>query len=79
VEAVDQARAVLERLDRIETLRREQAPAGVLLDEVRALLSEAEAWVEADGADERASGALERCRAAIVAGEKAAERVLTPP
>jgi hypothetical protein len=78
VEAVEQARAVLERLERIEALRRDEAPAGVLLDEVRALLSEAEAWAEADRADARASAALERGRDALAKGEQLVERTLTP-
>jgi hypothetical protein len=77
VEAVEQARAVLERLARIEALKRDDAPAGVLLDEVRALLTEAEAWAEADRADGRASDALERCRDALITGERAAESTLT--
>ena len=63
---MDEARAVLRRLERIEALDREDAPAGVLLDEVRALLREAEAWVrvEPDGTD-LAFDALERCREAL--------------
>jgi hypothetical protein len=77
VEAVEQARAVLERLARIEALKRDEAPAGVLLDEVRALLAEAEAWAEADRADGRASAALEACREAFAAGKQAAEGALT--
>ena len=77
MEAVEQARAVLDRLERIEALRREEAPAGVLLDEVRALLSEAESWASADAADGRASAALERCREALAAGEEAARPALT--
>jgi hypothetical protein len=62
---VDEARTVLARLERIEALDREDAPAEVLLGEVRALLAEAEAWarVEPDGVD-RALAALERCRTA---------------
>src|SRR6266540_1361057 len=68
--AVDQARAVLERLDMIDALRREDAPASVLLNEVRSLLSEAEEWVRAEpGADQQAIGALQRCREALAAGE----------
>jgi hypothetical protein len=60
---MDEARAVLARLDRIEALEREDAPVGVLLAEVRALLAEAEAWVRAEPAGtERAEDALERCR-----------------
>ncbi len=68
---MDEARAVLERLDRIEALERDAAPAGVVLSEVRALLREAEAWVrvEASGTD-LAYAALGRCREAAVAGEE---------
>jgi hypothetical protein len=57
---VDEARAVLERLARIERLRREGALPGVLLDELRALLGEAEEWSRAEGGDagERAVAGL---------------------
>jgi hypothetical protein len=59
---VDEARAVLERLRRIELLERERATPEHLLAEVRALLDEAEAWLEAEGGDtRRAAAALERC------------------
>jgi len=63
---VDEARRVIERLDRIETLKRAGAPADALLAEVRALLRDGEAWLaaEPDGT-ERAREALERCRAGI--------------
>lgn len=76
MEPVDQARAVIDRLERIEALRQGDAPAGVLLGEVRALLAEAEAWAEADYPGERALDALERCREAVTAGERAAEQTL---
>jgi hypothetical protein len=76
VEAVDQARAVLDRLERIDALRQADASAGVLLDEVRSLLSEAEAWVEADRPGEPAEAALARCRATLAAGERAADDML---
>ncbi len=39
---------MLARLERIETLDRERALPGALLDEVRALLAEAEAWARAE-------------------------------
>jgi hypothetical protein len=70
---MEEARAVLARLDRIETLEREGASAAIMLDEVRALLEEAEAWVRAepDGLD-LAEDALERCRAAVRGGLGAA-------
>jgi hypothetical protein len=48
---VDEARAVLERLGRIERLRREGALPQVLLDELRALLEEAEEWSRVEGGD----------------------------
>jgi hypothetical protein len=64
VSDVDEARAVLERLRRIETLEFRGAPARELLDELRALVREAEAWARTEG-DARAAGAVERCRDAL--------------
>jgi hypothetical protein len=57
---MDEARAVLERLERIERLRREGALPDVLLDELRALLEEAEEWSRVEGGDvgERAVAGL---------------------
>ena len=62
---MDEARAVIHRLGRIEALEREGAPPELLLAEVRELLREGEAWVRAerDGTDVAAE-ALERCRLA---------------
>jgi len=74
--AVDQARAVLTRLERIDALRRSDAEAAVLLDEVRALLSEAEAWVEADRPGEAAAEALARSHEALLDGAQAADHAL---
>jgi hypothetical protein len=65
VEAVEKEREILERLERIDGLRREDAPARVLLDEVRALLSDAEEWVREDGVPDRAARAVERSREAL--------------
>jgi hypothetical protein len=63
---MEEARAVLARLERIEELGRRDAPAGVLLAEVRTLLSEAEAWVRAEPAGtDGAAAAIDRCRAAL--------------
>jgi hypothetical protein len=63
---MDEARAVLARLERIEGLEQTGAPAGVLLDEVRGLLADAEAWVRAEpGGADLAQDALERCREAL--------------
>jgi hypothetical protein len=62
---MDEARAVLRRLKRIETLERTGAPPGDVLAEVRELLREGEAWLEREGAS---CAALERCRVAYDAG-----------
>lgn len=63
---MDEARAVLRRLSRIEALDREGAPARSLLAEVHALLVEAEAWVASErGATDAAEAALGRCREAL--------------
>jgi hypothetical protein len=53
---MDEARAVLERLERIEALDRAGADRPVLLAELRGLLVDAEAWSRAEGggAGERA-------------------------
>ena len=73
---MDEARAVLARLERIDALKQADAHAGALLDEVRALLSEAEAWVEADRPTEVATEALARSRAALLAGARVADEAL---
>ena len=63
---VDESKAILQRLERIERLDREGAPPAELVDELRALLVEAEAWSRAEGGDagaravEDLRGALER-------------------
>lgn len=63
---MEEARAVLARLDRIDALDRSGTPASVLLHEVRALLAEAEAWVRAEPRKpEEASAAIERCARAL--------------
>ena len=63
---MDEARAVLRRLDRIETLEREGAPARSMLAEVHALLAEAEAWVAAEREGTAAAeAALGRAREAL--------------
>jgi hypothetical protein len=63
---MDEARAVLRRLSRIEALDREGAPARSLLAEVHALLEEAEAWVTCERRGAEAAGAaLDRCRDAL--------------
>lgn len=59
-----EARAVLERLARIERLDREGASAGALLDELRLLLREAEAWTAAEGG-EAGDEAVARLRSAL--------------
>jgi hypothetical protein len=53
---MDEARAVLQRLDRIEALEREGAHPAAVLAELHELVREAEAWARLEG-DERASDA----------------------
>jgi hypothetical protein len=76
VRVMDEARAVLHRLERIEALEREGAPARSVLAEVHALLAEAEAWVasERDGT-ELAEQALQRCRDVVDRREHEDERL----
>jgi len=69
VDAVEKEREILERLERIDGLRREDAPAEVLLGEVRALLAEAEDWVREQPVPFRTADAVERARVALAAGE----------
>jgi hypothetical protein len=80
---VDEARRVIRRLERIETLQGAQAPAADLLVEVRHLLREGEAWLavehenggfgdgEAGGSQTAAAeAALLGCRVTIGEGEE---------
>ncbi len=48
---MEEARAVLERLERIEALERRGAARLELLGELRQLVREAEAWARAEGGD----------------------------
>lgn len=61
---MEEARRVLERLDRIERLDREATPAAVLLEELRALVREAEEWTRIEGG-EAADDAVAKLRAAL--------------
>jgi hypothetical protein len=54
---MDEARAVIERLDRIERLERDGASPKTLLAELQSLVREAEAWARLEG-DERAEAAV---------------------
>lgn len=57
---MDESRAILDRLERIEELDRVGAAPGLLIDELRALLAEAEAWSRGEGGEtgERAAADL---------------------
>jgi hypothetical protein len=63
---MDEARVVLDRLGRIEALERAGVPPAELLDELRALVREAEDWARLDG-DARAAAAVDRCADALAA------------
>lgn len=80
MDAVEKERAILEGLERIEGLRRDDAPAEDLLDAVRSLLSDAEEWVRADlAAPPRVAEAIVRSREALAAGESRPEAALVLP
>jgi hypothetical protein len=64
VDRVDEAHAVLARLDRIDALEREGAHPTTLLAELRELVREAEAWARLEG-DVRAQRAAERVEEAM--------------
>ena len=61
---MDESRAILERLERIEELEHAGATAVELVDELRALLVEAEAWSRQEGGEEGAR-AVEDLRASL--------------
>ena len=48
---MDESEAVLERLERIEALDASGASPGELVEELRALLAEAEAWSRREGGE----------------------------
>lgn len=56
----------MERLGRIERLRRAEAAPEALLSEVRGLLRDGEAWLAVEGRDtDVAAAALARCRESL--------------
>jgi hypothetical protein len=71
---MDEARVVLDRLERIERLERGRAPAEVLLSELRALVVEAEAWSRREGAGDEA---VESLRTALEQAQSVAVAELT--
>jgi hypothetical protein len=56
---MEESRAVLERLERIEALDRAGAGTAELLRELRALLGEAEEWSRTEGGDAAESAVAE--------------------
>jgi len=61
---MEEARRVIERLERIDALDRAAASPAELLAEVRGLLNDAEAWVRVEGGD-AADDAVIRLREAL--------------
>jgi hypothetical protein len=61
---MEEARKVIERLERIEALDRAAADPAELLAEVRGLLHDAEAWVRVEGG-EAGEDAVARLRSAL--------------
>jgi hypothetical protein len=69
---MDEARRVIDRLERIDRLRGDGAPAEVLLSEVRALLADGEKWLASERAQglNEARAALDRCRQSLADDER---------
>ena len=66
---MDEAKAVLERLARIDRLRAEGSDARTLLPELHALLAEGRAWLAREqGGLERATSALEVLEGKLAGG-----------
>jgi hypothetical protein len=61
---MDEARSILERLERIESMQRAHADPADLLEELRALVREAEDWARLEGGDAGCSAAA-RLRASL--------------
>jgi hypothetical protein len=61
---MDEARAVIDRLERIEKLERHRVPPAVVLEELRGLVRDAETWARVEG-DARARVAVARCDEAV--------------
>ena len=61
---MDEATAVLRQLERIEALEAAGASPAQVLEELRELVAEAEAWARREGGD-RATNAVERLRTAL--------------
>jgi hypothetical protein len=69
---MDAARRVIDRLDRIESLRGGGAPPRALLDEVRLLLAESEDWLRSDNGSDEAKEVIHRIENALLRGEGSA-------
>ena len=77
VRGMDEARSVLRRLERIEELERSATPAELMLEELRALVAEAEAWVRLEpGPTGPAQDAIERLREAVGEPERTGRTLL---
>jgi hypothetical protein len=79
VVCMDEARDVLARLDRIERLEREGAPADALLAQLRLLVAEAERWLRAEPAAPAAAAAAVEATVLVLAGAGAERRLIETP
>lgn len=73
-----EASRVLERITRIRVLEREQAPASLLLGELRELVVEAEAWARLEG-DARAGSAAARLAESVANVEEVPQELARIP
>ncbi|MCL4290792.1 MAG: hypothetical protein KJ051_11025 [Thermoleophilia bacterium] len=77
---MEEAARVLARLGRIDELRRADAAPGLLLDELRLLVREGEAWAAAERGTGEARRALAALEDALAAGarQRRGEEVTVP-
>jgi hypothetical protein len=74
---MEEAHAVMQRLERIEALDRERARPETLIAELRELVREAEEWVRAEGEPGRAVAALDELSESLSASTAAAAEGIT--
>jgi len=69
---MEEAYAVMQRLERIEALDRERARPETLIAELRELVREAEEWVRAEGEPSRAVAAVDELSESLSASTASA-------
>lgn len=75
---MEEARALIARLDRIEAMALARAPAALVLSELELLVPEAARWLEREGpAAATARVALERCLVVLKKGSRSSAAAIS--